>query len=52
MPRRACNGRRKRARSALLALLVAVALADTATLAGAAVLHARRLERELDSELA
>lgn len=45
MPRRARNGRRKRARSALLALLVAVALADTATLAGAAVLHARRLER-------
>lgn len=32
-------------RRALLGLLVAVVLADTATLAGAAVLHARRLER-------
>ena len=39
-PRRAT-----RRRSVLLALLVAVALADTATLAGAAVLHARNLER-------
>lgn len=39
-PRRAT-----RRRSVLLALLVAVALADTATLAGVAVLHARNLER-------
>ena len=39
------EGRRPRTRGALLALLVAVALADSATLAGAAVLHARRLER-------
>lgn len=37
--------RRGRGRRALLALLVIVALADSATLAGAAVLHARRLER-------
>lgn len=36
---------RRRRRSALLALLVVVALLDSATLAGAAVLHARRLER-------
>lgn len=39
------EGRRRRRRGALLALLVIVALADSATLAGAAVLHARRLER-------
>lgn len=39
------EGRRKRARGALLALLVTVALADSATLAGAAVMHARHLER-------
>lgn len=40
------SGRRAgRRRSVLLALLVAVVLADTATLAGAAVLHVRRLER-------
>lgn len=41
------HGRRRtgRRRSALLALLVVVALLDSATLAGAAVLHARRLER-------
>ena len=39
------TGRSRRRRSVLLALLVAVALADTATLAGAAVLHVRRLER-------
>ena len=39
------EGRRGRGRRALLALLVTVALADSATLAGAAVLHARRLER-------
>ena len=39
------EGRRGRGRRALLALLVIVALADSATLAGAAVLHARRLER-------
>lgn len=38
------RGRRPR-RGVLLALLVIVALADSATLAGAAVLHARRLER-------
>ena len=37
--------RRPRRRGVLLVLLVTVALADTATLAGAAVLHARRLER-------
>ena len=37
--------RRPRRRGVLLALLVTIALADTATLAGAAVLHARRLER-------
>lgn len=37
--------RKGRRRGVLLALLVAVALADSATLAGAAVLHARRLER-------
>ena len=36
---------RRRRRGVLLALLVAVALADSATLAGAAVLHARRIER-------
>ena len=39
------RGRRVRARGALLVLLVTVALADSATLAGAAVLHARHLER-------
>ena len=39
------RGRRGRARGALLVLLVTVALADSATLAGAAVLHARHLER-------
>lgn len=39
------EGRRGRKRRVLLALLVTVALADSATLAGAAVLHARRLER-------
>ena len=44
MPRRR-EGRRRPMRRALLGLLVAVVLADTATLAGAAVLHARRLER-------
>ena len=44
MPRRR-EGRRGRGRRVLLALLVIVALADSATLAGAAVLHARRLER-------
>ena len=37
--------RDRKRRGVLLALLVAVALADSATLAGAAVLHARRLER-------
>ena len=37
--------RRHRRRSLLLVLLVTVALLDSATLAGAAVLHARRLER-------
>lgn len=36
---------RRRGRSFLLVLLVVVALLDSATLAGAAVLHARRLER-------
>ena len=36
---------RSRRRGLLLALLVAVALADSATLAGAAVLHARRIEQ-------
>lgn len=35
----------RRRRGALLALLVAVAIAASATLAGAAVLHVRRLER-------
>ena len=35
----------RRRRTALLALLVAIALVDSATLAGAAVLHARRIER-------
>ena len=40
------TGRRpRRRRSLLIALLVTVALLDSATLAGAAVLHARRLER-------
>ena len=42
---RSREGRRGRGRRALLALLVTIALADSATLAGAAVLHARRLER-------
>ena len=37
--------KRRRRRSLLLVLLVTVALLDSATLAGAAVLHARRLER-------
>lgn len=37
--------RRRRRRGALLVALVLVAAADSATLAGAAVLHARRLER-------
>ena len=36
---------RPRRRGALLALLVAIAVLDSATLAGAAVLHARRLDR-------
>ena len=43
--RRRRTARRGRGRRALLALLVTIALADSATLAGAAVLHARRLER-------
>ena len=43
--RRRRTARRDRGRRALLALLVIIALADSATLAGAAVLHARRLER-------
>ena len=43
--RRRRTTRRGRGRRALLALLVTIALADSATLAGAAVLHARRLER-------
>ena len=42
--RRDRPGRRRR-RNLLLALLVVVALLDGATLAGAAVMHARRLER-------
>ena len=37
--------RRRRRRGALLVALVLIAVADSATLAGAAVLHARRLER-------
>lgn len=37
--------KRRRRRSLLLVLLVTVALLDSATLAGAAVMHARRLER-------
>lgn len=45
MLKRRREGRPARARGALVALLVIVTLADTATLAGAAVLHARRLER-------
>lgn len=39
------EGRGRRRRGTLLALLVVVALAVSATLAGAAVLHVRRLER-------
>ena len=45
MRQRAPRSQRRRRRGLLLALLVVVALADSATLAGAAVLHARRLEK-------
>ena len=45
LARSAGERRGRRRRSVLLALLVAFALAGTATLAGAAVLHVRRLER-------